>query len=161
MRACYADVVTANTSTNGVFGMKLHFNQFRHVFGGKQIGMRSGVSFVKSFHRHVLVYRRDNILQAVSELLATRMELWNTDDCKAAGRAGKEFTDADIPLLTRNLSRRLSEEYAWRSRFGFCLEHPPHRESGGELFVHEDDEPEMAQNACRGERGCIGFGVWG
>lgn len=115
MFAYYADVVAANTTANDVFGMKLHYNQFHHVFGGKAIGLQSGVSFVKSFDRHVLVYRRDKILQAVSELLATKTDLWNTADSKAAGRAGKEFSEADMPLLTRILGRQLSEEYAWRS----------------------------------------------
>lgn len=113
--AYYAGVVADSTTPNDVFGMKLHYNQFHHVFGGKQIGMQSGVSFVKSFDRHILVYRRDKILQAVSELLASKSDLWNTGDSKAAGRAGKDFSDADIPLLTRILSRQLSEEYAWRS----------------------------------------------
>lgn len=115
MIAYYADVVAANSTSNGVFGMKLHYNQFHHVFGGKQIGMQSGVSFLKSFDRHVLAYRRDKILQAVSELLATKTGLWNTSDHGSAGRVGKEFSDDDIPLLTRILSRQLSEEYAWRS----------------------------------------------
>lgn len=115
MLAYYTDVVSANTSANGVFGMKLHFNQFYHVFGGKQIGMGNGVSFVKGFDRHVLIYRRDKILQAVSELIANKTDLWNTSDTTLAGRARMEFSDADIPLLGQIMSRQLSEEYAWRS----------------------------------------------
>lgn len=115
MLAYYGDVVSASTSGNGVFGMKLHFNQFHHVFGGKTIGMGSGVSFLRSFDRHVLVYRRDKVLQAISELIATKTDLWNTSDLKAAGRARAEFTDTDIPLLAKIMSRQLSEEYAWRS----------------------------------------------
>ncbi|MEI7600813.1 MAG: Stf0 family sulfotransferase [Aestuariivirga sp.] len=120
MLAYYADVVSANTSGNGVFGMKLHFNQFHHVFGGKRIGMGSGVSFLKSFDRHVLVYRRDKVLQAVSELIATKTDLWNTSDRKAAGRASVEFSDTDLPLLAQIMSRQMSEEYAWRSLLQDC-----------------------------------------
>ena len=120
MLAYYGDVVSANTSGNGVFGMKLHFNQFHHVFGGKRIGMGSGVSFLKSFDRHVLVYRRDKVLQAISELIATKNDLWNTSDRKAAGRASTAFSDSDIPLLAQIMSRQLSEEYAWRSLLQDC-----------------------------------------
>lgn len=115
MLAYYAEVVDATTSANGVFGMKLHFNQFHHVFGGKRIGMASGLGFVKSFDRRILVYRRDKILQALSELLASKSDLWNTADKAAAGRAGREFSDADLPFLLRIMGRQVSEEYAWRS----------------------------------------------
>ena len=115
MRCYYASLVDATASANGVFGMKLHFNQFHHVFGGKRIGMASGLNFVKSFDRRILVYRRDKVLQALSELLATRSDLWNTGDSAAAGCAGKAFADTDIPFLLRILSRQVSEEYAWRS----------------------------------------------
>ena len=111
----YGDVVSAATTANGVFGMKLHFNQFHHVFGGTRIGMASGLSFLKSFDRHVLVYRRDKILQAVSELIATKTHLWNTADRTLEGRATMDFTETDIPLLAQILSRQISEEYAWRS----------------------------------------------
>lgn len=115
MLAYYSEVVNATTTANGVFGMKLHFNQFHHVFGGKRIGMGSGINFVKSFDRRILVYRRDKILQALSELLASKSDLWNTGDQSAAGRAGKDFSDADVPFLLRIMSRQVSEEYAWRS----------------------------------------------
>lgn len=131
MLAYYSDVVSANTSGNGVFGMKLHFNQFHHVFGGNRIGMGSGVSFLKSFDRHVLVFRRDKILQAISELIATKTDLWNTSDSKVAGRAGTDVSDTDIPLLAQILSRQLSEEYAWRSLLQDCA-------IAAQLIAYED-----------------------
>lgn len=120
MLAYYERVVAANTSANGVFGMKLHFNQFHNVFSGKRIGMQSGVSFLRSFDRHVLVFRRDKILQAISELLATKSELWNTGDRAAAGQAGAAISDDDIPLLANIMSRQIAEEYAWRSLLHDC-----------------------------------------
>ena len=115
MLAHYAGVIDATTSANGVFGMKLHFNQFNDVFGGKRIGMGNGLSFVKGFDRRILVYRRDKILQALSELLATKTQVWNTAERSAERRAGTEFSDAEIPVLVRIMSRQISEEYAWRS----------------------------------------------
>ena len=114
MLAYYAAVVEATASANGVFGMKLHFNQFHNIFGEQRFGMRSGASFVKSFDRHVLIYRRDKIMQAISEMLAMEAHLWNSADRTASGTLGRPFSEKDVPLIARIMNRQVAEEYAWR-----------------------------------------------
>lgn len=115
MLAYFRDIVSANSTVNGVFAMKLHYNQFNDVFNARRLGMASGVGFLKSFDRHVLIRRRDKILQAISELIASKTDLWNTWDPKAAGSASMALDEVDIPLLAQIMSRQIAEEYAWRA----------------------------------------------
>lgn len=118
--AYYRKVVTETTTPNDVFGMKIHHNQFRHVFRENAMGLQSGFSFIRSFDRHILIYRRDKVLQAISELLADESNLWNTTSAGSAGRNHREFSEADIPEIASTMARQIGEEHGWRRILRDC-----------------------------------------
>lgn len=55
-----------NASANGVFGMKMHFNQFGDVFSEKPSGFQRGLEFPGNFQKYILIYLHDKFLRAIS-----------------------------------------------------------------------------------------------
>jgi LPS sulfotransferase NodH len=107
-------IMSENVTSNGVFGMKMHFNQFDNLFSQKQIGFKQGLEFLGYFQKFILIYRHDKLLQAISELLATESDLWGSNEEKSRFSLGRPFKESDVLTLTRMLNRQIHEEYAWR-----------------------------------------------
>ena len=122
----YEDAVSRRTTNNGVFGMKLHYDQFEPLFVRGDTVTESGGSFLKSFDRIILTSRRDKLAQAFSELVALRTDHWNSEDDLDEGKQNYDFDRKDIPDILYFLSRAVSGETAWND---ICknLELKPHR----------------------------------
>ena len=114
-----ADIISRRTSANGVFGMKLHFNQFASLFvrDGLQVD-QAGMDFLASFDRHVFIYRHDKVLQALSFLQAMRSGMFNSKKAEDAGSSALEFDPADQQEIVGLIYRLIGEENAWRSILG-------------------------------------------
>jgi len=108
-------IVSNNSGSNGVFGMKIHFNQFDNVFSESKIGLRNGLEFLGRFQKYILVYRSDKVLQAISELLAEESGLWNSEETKTKFSLGRPFEETDILNITQIMNRQIHEDYAWRA----------------------------------------------
>lgn len=109
----YADVVSRRTSPNGVFGMKLHHDQFQPLFMQDNTISPSGVKFLRSFDRIILTSRRDKLAQAISQLTAFRTRNWNTSDRNQEGRQNYEFSKVDVPVILDYLREAVTGEMFW------------------------------------------------
>jgi LPS sulfotransferase NodH len=110
----FDEVVVRNTTPNGVFGMKLHYNQFQNLFGDQRHGLAAGIRFLRQFQKFILIFRRDKILQAISELLAMESRVWVSGDKQLEHKVGRAFQGSDAVKITRIMARQLAEEYGWR-----------------------------------------------
>jgi LPS sulfotransferase NodH len=106
--------MSENVTSNGVFGMKIHFNQFGNVFSQKRNGIQQGMEFLGNFQKFILIYRHDKFLQAISEMLAIESDLWGSDEEKSRFSLGRPFQQSDVLTITRILNRQIHEEHAWR-----------------------------------------------
>jgi trehalose 2-sulfotransferase len=111
-------IMSENITSNGVFGMKMHFNQFGNLFSQKRNGFEQGLDFLGNFQKFILTYRHDKLLQAISEVLASESGLWGSDEEKSRFSLGRPFQEPDVLTLTRMLNRQIHEEYAWRDLLG-------------------------------------------
>ena len=109
----YKDVVSRRTTANGVFGMKLHLDQFAPLFLQGDTIIEPGVSFLKSFDRIILVSRRDKVAQAISELAALRTKQWNSQDKQMEGKQNYEFDRKDVPVILHYIRRAVIGEMFW------------------------------------------------
>ena len=109
----YADVVSRRTSPNGVFGMKLHHDQFKPLFMPDTAISPAGMKFLRSFDRIILTSRRDKLAQAISQLTAFRTRNWNTSDSTQEGRQNYTFSKADVPVILDYLREAVTGEMFW------------------------------------------------
>lgn len=107
-------IMSENVTSNGVFGMKMHYNQFGNLFSRKQNGFQQGLEFLGKFQKFILIYRHDKLLQAISEMLASESNLWGSDEEKSRFSLGRRFQESDVLSMTRILNRQIHEEFAWR-----------------------------------------------
>jgi LPS sulfotransferase NodH len=124
VHAYYSDVVSRRTSGNGVFGMKLHHDQFKPLFSKDNSVTVAGSKFLKSFDRIILTSRRDKLAQAISQLTAYRSGNWNTSDRSLAGRQNYEFSKADVPIILTYLQEVVSGEMFWEKICAHLDLHP-------------------------------------
>lgn len=115
LNAYMQKLIDENTTPNGVFGMKMHFNQFDAIFSDEGIGLRNGLEFLGRFQKFILIYRKDKILQSISELLASEANIWNSEDESLKCSLGREFNSLDTLKITQIMNRQIYETIAWRS----------------------------------------------
>ncbi len=71
------------TSMNGIFGMKLHYEQMLRAFQS-DIPNRNMINFLQS-HQHLLwIRRRDRLRQAISLAVATHTNSWSSEEPQTA-----------------------------------------------------------------------------
>ena len=114
LRQYVKKIMSENVTSNGVFGMKMHYNQFGNLFSQKQNGFQLGLEFLRKFDKFILIYRHDKFLQAISEMLASESNLWGSDEEKSRFSLGRRFQESDVLGMTRILNRQIHEEFAWR-----------------------------------------------
>jgi trehalose 2-sulfotransferase len=74
------------TSPNGIFGMKLHYEQMLRAFQS-DIPNKNMIEFLRS-HRHLLwMRRRDRLRQAISLAVATHTNSWSSEEPQIASSA--------------------------------------------------------------------------
>lgn len=109
----YNDILARETSSNGVFGMKLHFGQFKDLFMRQNVVTNDGIAFLKSFDKTILVSREDKIAQAISLMLAKKHERWNSSKPTDAGSQNLKFQPSDAPIILRYLMNVMADHAAW------------------------------------------------
>jgi LPS sulfotransferase NodH len=110
----FKSCIATSRTPNGVFGMKLHFNQFANLFAEQRFGLKAGAAFLSGFQKFILVYRRDKVLQAISEMLAGETKVWNSTEVAMRGRNGRDYAEGDTVTISRIMNRLITEEQSWR-----------------------------------------------
>lgn len=113
VKAYYQDIVSRRTSTNGVFGMKVHSIQFQNIFMEKDAVTSAGQNFLKSFDKIILTSRRDKIAQAMSNIIAFRTGNWMSGTKDNEGKQNYEFTREDAPLVLTAIRSAVEGELFW------------------------------------------------
>ena len=113
LQTYYMDVVSRRTTPNGVFGMKLHHDQFKPLFVTGDTVSAAGVKFLKSFDRIIITSRRDKVAQAISQLMALRAKHWNSWDESKQGKQNYEFDRSDVPELLFHMREAMEGELVW------------------------------------------------
>lgn len=120
------EMIRRRTSPNGYFGMALYFGQFEYLFGANPTIMSMGMRFLSEFDKRILLYRRDKILQSVSELLAREGNIWSATNISNNGVLGRAPNPNDVVELSEFLRTFVLWDHYWRkvnSRLdGSCLE---------------------------------------
>ena len=98
------------TSSNGVFGVKMHFRHLRR-FPNQDLAL----AYLKRFQSYVLVTRRNVVAQAVSLVRAGATDMWNTDDPKSAERIRTTQTAYDKSAIAYWVAEILRAERAWNA----------------------------------------------
>lgn len=109
----YADLLCRRTSPNGVFGMKIHFDQFSPIFMENGAVKKAGIQFLKSFDRTILVSRTDKVAQAISQMNADRNRKWNSENKGDEGRQNVVVTREDVPVILDYLGAAVRDHLAW------------------------------------------------
>jgi len=74
------------TSPNGIFGMKLHYEQMLRAFQS-DIPNQNMIEFLRS-HQHLLwIRRRDRLRQAISLVVATHTNSWSSEEPQTSSSA--------------------------------------------------------------------------
>ncbi len=101
------EVAAVNTTENGVFGIKMHWNQYqRHML---DVGV--DVNFWKVPVAWVRITRRDEIRQAISFVRAAQTESWNSN------MAATKEPVYDGPAIEQALDRIADENAQWSNYF--------------------------------------------
>ena len=108
------EMIARRTSPNGYFGMKLHFGQFEYLFGANPVATEIGVKFISEFDKHILIYRRDKILQAVSALLASEAKIWSRTSLERDQLLGRSIEPDDVVGISSALNAYVKSDQAWR-----------------------------------------------
>lgn len=107
-------VKARRTAANGIFGMKLHYRQFASIFSSKEVFESGGVDFIRSFNKFILIYRRDKILQAISNILARENYQWNSTDPTRAGSYGRPYRAIDTVQIVSEMKQMVADDFKWR-----------------------------------------------
>lgn len=100
-------IAAVNTTENGVFGIKMHWNQYeRHM-----LDVGATVDFWKVPVAWVRITRRDEIRQAISFVRAAQTESWNSN------MAATKEPMYDGPAIAQALDRIAHENVQWSNYF--------------------------------------------
>jgi LPS sulfotransferase NodH len=119
-------VLEVGTSSNGVFGMKVHIHQFLYSCGKMRLlpGMGKKTEFelmraVYGEHRYVWIRRRDKLAQAISYLKATQSNIWWDSEVPPAPYSAPtpERMHFDLRGIDRDMARMEREDAEWKAYF--------------------------------------------
>ncbi len=120
----FAKVLPAGTTSNGVFGAKVHWHQFEHLVGKLRVVHGEGPLLdllARAFPdlRYVFLTRRDRIRQAVSYHRAIETNTWRTvAGDEAGGRdASRPPPRFDYERIDHWVTRLSEFEAYWRRHF--------------------------------------------
>lgn len=114
LQDCIEKIQQRRTTANGIFGIKMHFNQFAKFFRSPDGISDEGKHFFRSFDSLALISRRDKILQALSLREAQKSSMWSSEDAALAGKSDIDFSDNDLAQMLQLLHRVVREDRAWR-----------------------------------------------
>jgi LPS sulfotransferase NodH len=100
------------TSPNGIFGMKLHYEQMLRAFQS-DIPNRNMIEFLRS-HQHLLwIRRRDRLRQAISLAVATHTNSWSSEEPQTANQGSISCFDC-----VRSLQAISFQDLGWEHLIG-------------------------------------------
>ena len=111
-----ADMERRRTTPNGRFGLKLHWNQFLHVFGTRKGIKPEGIDFLRNMDSLVRLYRKDKLSQAISLYIASQTDVWaSSDNSSKAGQVdGKTEPPFSPEAITNQLQSVIWQDEMWK-----------------------------------------------
>jgi LPS sulfotransferase NodH len=109
------EMIRRRTSPNGYFGMKLQFGQFEYLFGQNQAALSFGAKFLSEFDKFIMIFRRDKILQAISELLARENQVWARTSISNSELLRRPPKPSDVIEISDVLRTYVLWDQSWRS----------------------------------------------
>ena len=111
--AILEDVQRRRTTSNGVFGLKIHAADYADMFG-QDHDNNAGQRFLSQFDRLVLCFRRRKIDQAISNILAIERRVWTNKGSDRLEFPARLFRPADIEAISLDIARMAGQERFWR-----------------------------------------------
>ena len=119
--------LTAGTTSNGVFGAKIHWHQFIHLRANLRRILGGGGTDLERLRRtfpdlkYIFLTRKDKVLQAVSYVEALRTDRWHSlipeaDATRPAAAPGPE-SSFDLDEIDRWVTRFTEDEARWQHYF--------------------------------------------
>jgi trehalose 2-sulfotransferase len=108
------EMIGKRTSPNGYFGMKLHFEQFEYLFGHNPTAASFGMRFLAEFDKFIMIFRRDKILQAISELLARETQVWSRTSISDSDLLRRPPNPNDVVAISDFLRKFVVWDQSWR-----------------------------------------------
>ena len=98
------------TSSNGVFGMKLHFLQFLQAFQSTQIN-QDMINFLQNANQLIWIKRKNKIYQAISQAIAIQSNVWSSEDPQFEK---SKAVSVNNQLITNCLMSITFDELGWQ-----------------------------------------------
>ena len=110
-----ADMERRRTTSNGKFGIKLHWSHFLHIFGTKQGIKPEGIDLLRNMDGLVRLYRKDKVSQAISLYIASHTDVWaSSDSSKACQVDGKAEIPFNPEAITHQLKSVIWQDEMWK-----------------------------------------------
>lgn len=123
LRPYLAEVLMRGTTDNGVFGSKIHWEQFRALLDAasqwKEFGGANEMEIVRGLFprpRFLFIWRRDTIGQAISREIATQTEVWGIKRGKAPMEPKREPVFRPLKIYRHKLHVEAANR-EWRHFF--------------------------------------------
>ena len=105
----YLSCIEEVSSTNNIFGMKCHFNQFYYLARPWQDEARIE-QFIRSFDKFILTSRKNKLEQAISLYKAMHTGEWMIEP----GKTQKEFSSYDYAAINKAIIDLTVHETGWK-----------------------------------------------
>lgn len=120
-----SDLESRRTTSNGVFGLKLHWTQIRNLAANsKQPIGDVAKTAIGTHERFILINRKDKLSQAISLHIANHTKVYHSD--QQALRETKSELTFNAASISAHIARLFAEEAEWRaylrSRSAPCIE---------------------------------------
>jgi trehalose 2-sulfotransferase len=96
-------------SSNGVFGLKLHFQQFTAGFRKPEHQFQ----YLQRFDKCVVISRRNAVAQALSLLKAMSIKVWNTESADTLAQVRSVPFSPSTVAVARTLALMIAQNAAW------------------------------------------------
>ena len=114
LKKYFEDLEAKRTSPNGVFGIKLAFDQYNELFGRNPISAEYGFNFLRGFDKFILIHRRDKIMQSISSVIAKHNQIWALTNTADRPALDYNLDAVDIETISKAITGHLVADNSWR-----------------------------------------------
>lgn len=108
------EIEARRTSSNGYFGIKVHYFHLSRLCDTVEKKLRVATHFLRQQDRRVLITRRDKIAQAISYYIARQSGRWTSEHERHLQTDADANVSFDPVAIARCLQRIIEDEDGWR-----------------------------------------------